>query len=105
MKLTFACRLGSRGGAAELKAHPFFAGLDWDRLGELRAPNIPEIQDELDTRNFEDFEEEEGAASGGTRRTKRTDPEFMCFTYKNMQARRPTVLASCCSLAMSPSRL
>ena len=83
-----ARRLGTRGGAAELKAHPFFDGLDWDRLAAATAPNIPSLTGELDTSNFEDFEEEAGPAGGGRRRTKRADPEFMCFTYKNMQARR-----------------
>ena len=27
-------RLGSRPGAADLKAHPFFAGIDWDKMFE-----------------------------------------------------------------------
>jgi hypothetical protein len=31
-------RLGTRGGVAELMAHPWFRGLDWTRLHELPAP-------------------------------------------------------------------
>lgn len=35
-------RLGSRRGAAEIKEHPFFAGVRWDLLTEvLRPPFIP----------------------------------------------------------------
>ena len=35
-------RLG-HGGAAELKAHPWFAGLDWDNLARAKAAFIPHL--------------------------------------------------------------
>jgi serine/threonine kinase 38 len=83
-----ACRLGTRHGAAELKAHPFFNGLDWDQLISMKAPNIPELEHELDTRNFENFEEDPDAptSSAGAKWKKRADPTFMNFTYKSFQA-------------------
>ena len=82
------CRLGTRHGAAELKAHPFFKGLDWEHLTSMKAPNIPEIEHELDTRNFENFEEDADAPSStsGGKWKKRADPVFMNFTYKSFQA-------------------
>jgi len=46
-------RLG-RGGAAELKAHPYFNGLDFE--GGLRsktAPYVPKIRFATDTSNFD----------------------------------------------------
>ena len=87
VKRCSACRLGTRGGGAELKAHPFFAGFDWHNVGRMRAPNIPSLKGDLDTSNFENFEEEDAPYPGSARRrTKRADPDFMCFTYKNMQA-------------------
>ncbi|GFP83373.1 serine/threonine-protein kinase 38-like [Phtheirospermum japonicum] len=49
-------RLGTR-GADEIKAHPWFKGLDWDKLYQMKAAFIPEVNDELDTQNFEKFEE------------------------------------------------
>lgn len=73
-----ACRLGTRGGAAEIKAHPFFAGVQWDRMEQARAPNVPSLKGELDTSNFENFDEMEGPAGGGRRRANRKDPDFMC---------------------------
>lgn len=43
-------------GADEIKAHPFFHGLDWKRLAkkEVAAPFKPKIQHQLDTSNFSD---------------------------------------------------
>lgn len=49
-------RLGVN-GVNEIKAHPFFAGIDWKSLRSKVSPYIPEIKSELDTRNFDKFEE------------------------------------------------
>ena len=58
-------RLGTRGGASEVKAHPFFAGLDWDTLYEQPAPCTPVVTSDVDTRNFEHFEELPAQPPGG----------------------------------------
>ena len=39
-----------------LQAHPFFNGVDWERLYSQRPPYTPVVAHELDTRNFENFE-------------------------------------------------
>lgn len=39
------------------QAHPWFKGIEWDRLYQMEAAFIPEVNDELDTQNFENFEE------------------------------------------------
>lgn len=49
-------RLGIN-GVNEIKGHPFFTGIDWKRLKERSAPYLPEIKSEIDTRNFDKFEE------------------------------------------------
>ncbi|MCI29058.1 serine/threonine-protein kinase CBK1-like, partial [Trifolium medium] len=49
-------RLGSN-GATEIKSHPFFEGVQWEKLYQMEAAFIPEVNDELDTQNFEKFEE------------------------------------------------
>lgn len=37
--------------------HPWFKGIEWDKLYQMKAAFIPEVNDELDTQNFEKFEE------------------------------------------------
>ncbi|KAI3709222.1 hypothetical protein L2E82_38981 [Cichorium intybus] len=49
-------RLGSK-GADEIKAHPWFRGIDWEIIYQMEATFIPEVNDELDTQKFEKFEE------------------------------------------------
>ncbi|KJE90572.1 serine/threonine protein kinase 15 [Capsaspora owczarzaki ATCC 30864] len=44
-------RLGSN-GAAEIKAHPFFHGIDWNNLAKAEASFIPLVRDAEDTNNF-----------------------------------------------------
>ena len=51
-------RLGIN-GVNEIKAHPFFAGIDWRKLKERQAPYIPEVISEIDTKNFDKFEEQD----------------------------------------------
>jgi len=41
----------------ELQSHPWFKGVQWDKLYQMEAAFKPEVKDELDTRNFEKFEE------------------------------------------------
>ncbi|KAB1222902.1 Serine/threonine-protein kinase CBK1 [Morella rubra] len=38
-------------------AHTWFKGLQWDKVYQMEAALIPEVKDELDTQNFEKFEE------------------------------------------------
>lgn len=41
----------------EIKAHPFFAGLNWPAIRTSPAPYLPTVTSEVDSRNFDDFEE------------------------------------------------
>lgn len=50
-------RLGTR-GAADVKAHPFFDGLDWDNLGLSPGPFVPKLSDETDTDYFKNYRQE-----------------------------------------------
>ncbi|KAI3806082.1 hypothetical protein L1987_21974 [Smallanthus sonchifolius] len=83
-------RLGSK-GADEIKAHIWFRGIDWDRIYQMEAAFIPEVNDELDTQNFEKFEESEhqihsSSRSGPWRRMLSSkDINFVGYTYKNFE--------------------
>ncbi|KAJ0666579.1 putative protein kinase AGC-NDR family [Helianthus annuus] len=40
-----------------VSAHIWLRGIDWDRIYQMESAFIPEVNDELDTQNFEKFEE------------------------------------------------
>ncbi|RZC62396.1 hypothetical protein C5167_024177 [Papaver somniferum] len=83
-------RLGTN-GADEIKAHSWFKGVEWDRLYQMDAAFIPEVNDELDTQNFEKFEEAENqtqtsSKSGPWRKMLSSkDINFVGYTYKNFE--------------------
>ncbi|KAA6393764.1 MAG: hypothetical protein EZS28_010707, partial [Streblomastix strix] len=49
-------RLGAK-DVNEIKNHPFFKGVQWSKLAQQKPPMIPEVESEVDTRNFDLFEE------------------------------------------------
>ena len=44
-------------GVAEIKAHPFFKGINWNNIRTQPAPNIPNVTSKVDTSNFDKFDE------------------------------------------------
>jgi len=52
------CSHKRRLGYAGIKKHPFFSGIDWENLREMPPPFIPNIQGDVDTSCFDDFEQE-----------------------------------------------
>ncbi|KAK6912839.1 Protein kinase domain [Dillenia turbinata] len=85
-------RLGT-GGASEIKAHPWFKDVVWDKLYEMEAAFKPEVNGELDTQNFMKFDELDPptpakAGSGPSRKMLLTpkDLSFVGYTYKNFDA-------------------
>ncbi|KAH1227083.1 Serine/threonine-protein kinase 38-like [Glycine max] len=83
-------RLGTK-GADEIKAHPWFKGVEWDKLYQMKAAFIPEVNDELDTQNFEKFEEADkqtvpSSKAGPWRKMLPSkDINFVGYTYKNFE--------------------
>ncbi|KAJ3118674.1 hypothetical protein HK100_000568 [Physocladia obscura] len=49
-----------RDGALDIKLHPWFQGIDWDAMWELRveAPYVPDVQGDHDTTHFDEYEED-----------------------------------------------
>ena len=83
-------RLG-KNGANEIKKHPFFKGVDWDNIREQKAPFIPELSSEYDTRYFEIFQEQEPFYPPLTKRPKRKDIQFIGFTYREDEDLNPSL--------------
>jgi serine/threonine kinase 38 len=79
-------RLGCRGGD-DIKAHPWFKGVPWDKLYDMEAAFKPEVNGELDTQNFEKFEEvnsQPTSRSGPWRKMLTSkDSNFVGYTFKN----------------------
>lgn len=91
-------RLGSNSGVEEIKAHPFFEGLDWKNLRNARSPFMPDLVGDDDCCRFDKFDEEEpfyataNASSNGTtsgtgadgekKRRQRKDINFVGYTFK-----------------------
>ncbi|KAG8091958.1 hypothetical protein GUJ93_ZPchr0012g21623 [Zizania palustris] len=83
-------RLGTK-GAEEIKGHSWFSGVEWDKLYETEAAYIPQVTDELDTQNFEKFED----SSSDVQCSSKTGPwrkmlsskdlNFVGYTYKNFE--------------------
>lgn len=67
----------------EIKAHPFFNGIDWESLRFSQAPFVPSLNSEIDTSNFDEFEETEPFYPPNSgRRKQRKDPNFIGYTFK-----------------------
>ncbi|RVX00572.1 Serine/threonine-protein kinase CBK1 [Vitis vinifera] len=85
-----AHRLGTK-GAHEIKAHPWFKGIQWESLYQMEAAFVPEVNDELDTQNFEKFEElgttgQSSSRSGPWKKMLPSkDVNFVGYTYKNFE--------------------
>ena len=78
-------RLG-RNGVEEIKAHPFFDNLEWDKLRDMTPSYIPVIASEISNENFDQFDEEdpfhrpiEAKRKTGNRKI---DMNFVGYTYK-----------------------
>lgn len=54
-------RLGNvKGGAATVKAHPWFKNIDWDAVyhRKMQGPIVPHLKSADDTRNFDEYDAE-----------------------------------------------
>ncbi|PSS01995.1 Serine/threonine-protein kinase [Actinidia chinensis var. chinensis] len=85
-------RLGTR-GAEQIKGHPWFKGIVWDKLYEMEAAFKPEVNGELDTQNFLKFDEVDPPTAArmgsGPLRKMLLTPQglsFVGYTYKNFEA-------------------
>ncbi|KAH6779113.1 AGC cGMP-dependent and protein kinase kinase family protein [Perilla frutescens var. hirtella] len=79
-------RLGSH-GVDEIKAHPWFKHIEWDKIYNMEAAYRPEVNGELDTHNFSEYDEvdrqPEKSRSMAWRKWQNTkDLSFVGYTYR-----------------------
>ncbi|KAF8461435.1 kinase-like domain-containing protein [Kalaharituber pfeilii] len=60
-------RLGSRAGASDVKAHPFFRTTQWALLRHMRPPMIPNQGKDIDAVNFRSVKESESVDIGAAK--------------------------------------
>lgn len=77
-------RLGTN-GVGEIKNHPFFKGFDWGGIRFVKAPVIPKLKNQLDTSNFDKFEEtvkwHEEFKKEKNRKRRKKDKDFFWIGY------------------------
>lgn len=90
-------------GAAELKNHAFFHGVQWDGLRKIRAPFEPKLQSAVDTQYFpiDEIPQQDNSSAlraqteamqsmdGGGEESTLSLP-FIGYTYKRFDAFRGT---------------
>lgn len=86
-------RLGLR-GVDEIKRHPFFKNFDWNLIKNMKAPFIPEIENDWDTKYFDKFTEQEPFYPTEKKNKKiRKDMAWINYTYNSdMENMRSGVL-------------
>lgn len=60
-------RLGSRAGASDVKAHPFFKTTQWALLRHMRPPMVPSKGKGIDAVNFLGVKESESVDIGAAK--------------------------------------
>mmetsp|Transcript_26020 Transcript_26020/g.25618 ORF Transcript_26020/g.25618 Transcript_26020/m.25618 type:complete len:179 (+) Transcript_26020:739-1275(+) len=88
-------RLGIN-GVEEIQRHPFFMGINWENLRNSRAPWVPDLRSEVDTSNFDQFEEVEPFYPPENEKKKkiRKDNNFIGYTYKKELENQRTSLVT-----------
>ena len=96
-------RMGSslgQSGSQELKAHPFFTGVQWNQLRQIRAPFLPQLASNVDTAYFPIHEIDQSDTSAQTRAqadhamkegeslNAEMNLPFIGYTYKRFDAMR-----------------
>jgi serine/threonine kinase 38 len=78
-------RLG-KNGSSEIKAHPFFKGINWLKIREMKPPFIPELKNDYDTKYFEHFIYNEPFIPPKDKVVrKRADLEYTSYTFRGKE--------------------
>ncbi len=78
-------RLGAEHGAADIKAHPFFASINWALVADMKPPMIPRLIDpehEAGKQGAADDEQAQGSLDGGSHKAP---PETKQDPFKDFE--------------------
>ena len=90
-------RLG-KNGSSEIKAHPFFKGVNWLKIREMKPPFIPELKNDWDVKYFDEFNYIEPFIPPKDKVVrKRNEPEYTGYTFKG-EENDPTDILSIINL-------
>jgi len=81
-------RLGFN-GAHEIKSHPFFKSVDWDKSRQKEAPFTPDLASDIDTTYFNYVPEDEEKIKSREeedKKIKKPDYPFIGYTFKRITA-------------------
>ena len=90
-------RLG-KNGSSEIKSHPFFKGVNWLKIKEMKPPFIPELRNEYDAKYFDQFDYIEPFIPPKENVVrKRKEPEYTGYDFKG-EEKDPTDILSIISM-------
>ena len=78
-------RLG-KNGSKEIKAHPFFKGINWLKIKEMKPPFIPQLNSDWDNKYFDKFNYKDPFIPPKESIVrKRLDPEYTGYNFKGKE--------------------
>ncbi len=79
------CDASKRLTFEQIKSHPFFRAIDWDNARAMRGPIVPTVTSEIDTQNFDKFEDVEEAADDPADLVDESGDSFIGYTFKRVE--------------------
>jgi len=74
----------------QIKSHPFFASIDWEKLQDMEPPIVPNVKSEDDTQNFDEFEEEHATEDAAV--DVNVD-QFQGYTFQRPEQVKPSAFS------------
>jgi len=84
------CGPDTRLTLSEIKAHPFFASIDWEKLRDGSPPIKPSVSSDVDTQNFDQIESE-APPEDPADDVDIENPQFVGYTFFRQEEKKPTL--------------
>ena len=91
----------------QIRAHPFFRGMNWDAIRANVPPIVPEVKSDVDISNFDHFDEapedEFSELPPMSSKGSETNMPFLGYTFKRYDDKRPALADMGAMFAANPS--